>query len=79
MLPNWMPYGLEMTVPSPSPDFKTVSKYSEDVAPANVAVTDLSVFNKNVQVDCVPEQAPDHPLNVPPCDVAVRVIKVPES
>lgn len=79
MLPNWMPYGSEMTVPSPSPDFKTVSKYSEDVAPVNVAVTDLSESSASVQVDCVPEQAPDHPLNAPPCAVAVRVMVVPES
>lgn len=80
MVPNWMPYGSEVTVPAPSPDFETVRRYSVCVWPVNKALTAVSAFRTKEQLGVEPVHAPDQDLNwLASLGVAVRVMVRPEE
>jgi hypothetical protein len=72
------PDGLALTAPLPVPAYATVRINCWDVE-LNVAVTERFEFIVTVQLP-VPEQAPDHPVNVEPVlGVATSVTTVPAA
>jgi hypothetical protein len=74
VLPQLMPAGTLVTVPTPVPTLATVK---EKIPGLNTAVTDFAALIVTVQVP-VPEQAPLQPPNTAPVPgVAVRVTVVP--
>lgn len=66
LLPQLMPLGADVTVPSPVPPLPTVSANADPEPPGwNAAVTDCAWFIVTAHVP-VPLQAPLHPVNTDP-------------
>jgi hypothetical protein len=77
-VPQFMPAGLEATIPVPVPFFVTPSVYVLESVVVNVAVTFCAADIVTAQL-FVPVQAPLQPANVEPAaGAAVRVTLVPE-
>jgi len=75
-----MPAGLLVTVPSPVPDFHTVSLWVGDAERTKMASTARGSITVTWQVEPVPVQAPLHPRKTDSlAAVAVSVTTVPLS